>query len=91
MCHSVTCFYDLNILVCTALPYSSFTTPRNALKGILCNFFLHSPISGYLGYFQFLAPANSAATNNYIKCPYGTWGERSLGSGSQPFLHIGNA
>lgn len=60
-----------------ALAHSSLTAPRNAVGRTQYNLFLHSPIRGYLGYFGSLAPANKAATNNYVKCLYGTWGKVS--------------
>jgi hypothetical protein len=55
-----------------ALLYSSLAALRNTVKRAEYNLFMHFPIDGYLGYFQFFAPANNAATNNYVRCPDGT-------------------
>lgn len=49
---------------------------------------MYSPIDGYLGYFQFLAPANNAATSNYVKCPSGTWGKVSRQWTSTISIHL---
>lgn len=49
---------------------------------------MYSPVDGYLGYFQFPAPANNAATNNYVRCPYGTWGKSYPGQWISIFLHL---
>ena len=47
------------------------------------------PIDGYLGYSPFLAPANNAATSNYVKCPYGTWEKKGPEAlDLNRFLHI---
>lgn len=58
-----------------ALLHSSLTAPRNAVKRTQDNLFMHSQIHGYLGYFGSFAPANNAATNDYVKRLYGTWGK----------------
>lgn len=71
-----------------ALAHSSLTAPRNAVRRTQYNLFIHSPIHGYLGYFGSFALANNAATNNYVKCLYGTWGKGLQGSRSQSLLHI---
>ena len=34
------------------------------------NFFIHSPISGHLGFFQVLIIANCAATNTGVMCVF---------------------